>query len=334
MKRHASAVWLTVIGLLMVLMLLAACGGPSTPPPTPLPTATATPRSTPLPEAPTAIPLASAERPLTLVLAAPGGEPDEDQAQALAARITELSGLAVEVALVGGYGEVVAQLCSAAPAAGWLDGLTYLAAEARGCADPALHITRGRSVTGYRVDLLMNSDVVGEIVDAGDIPALAGRDFCRISAADEVSWLVAGLLLQRAGVNPLYDLDEIIEVEDYDALVEALYDGRCIGGAVPADYLQDGLSDELSELEDLQERILVVETSAEIPFGVLVYPQTVPLNVRIPLDDAFLQLAAGRADELDLLPALDGLRRVTRADFEDLVEYFAETGLDFTALGE
>ncbi len=333
MKRHASAVWLTVIGLLMVVMLLAACGGPSTPPPTPLPTATATPRSTPLPEVPTAIPLASEERPLTLVLAVPGEEADADRAQALAEQITALSGLVVEVVLVEGYGDVVARLCSAAPAAGWLDGLTYLAAEAQGCADSTLQITRGRSTTGYRVDLLMNSDIAGEIPDPGDIPALAGRDFCRLSATDEVSWLVAGLLLQRGGVNPLYDLDEIIEVDDYDALVEAVYDGRCTGGAVPAGYLRDGLGDELSELEDLQERILVVETSAEIPFGVLVYPQTVPLNVRIPLDDVFVQLAADQADELDLLPALDDLQPVTRADFDDLREYFAATGLDFTALG-
>ncbi|MBN2471956.1 MAG: PhnD/SsuA/transferrin family substrate-binding protein [Anaerolineae bacterium] len=333
MKRHYPAVWLTVLGLLLAAMTLAACGGPITPTPIPLPTATATPRSTPLPEVPTAVPLASEERPLVLYLLAQGETPDEEQAAALAAQIGELSGLTVQVAFAESYGEIVAQLCSASPAAGWLDGLAYVAAEAQGCADPALEIRRGRAA-GYRVDLLVNADIAGEIPDAGDIPALAGRDFCRVSATDEVSWLVGGLLLQRGGVDPFYDLDEIIDVEDYDALVEAVYDGQCMAGAVPADYMQDDLSEELSELEDLEERILVVETSAEIPYGLLVYPQTVPLNVRIPLNEVFVQLVADDDDVLEMLPALDDLEPVTRADFDDLRAFMQETGLDFTALGE
>lgn len=334
MKRQVSVTWSLILIVVLAGTLLAACASP-TPTPPPLPTATATPRSTPLPAVPTAVPLASADRLLPIYIVPRNNEATDDDAAALTAQIVELTGLNVEVRLAAHDGVVMTTLCSANPAVGWLSGIGFVAAEAQGCADPALQVEQDRA-TGNAVDMLMNADLVGEIAAAGDMLALAGREFCRLNSQDRVSWLVASLILDNAGVDPLYDLGDVVDVADFDALVTAIYEGDCFGGAVPAGYLDDGVSDELAALEDLAGRVQIVDTSPEIPFGVMVYPQTVPLNVRIPLDDAFAQIASddAQAEVLAALLGQDDLKRATQEDFETLREFAIGSGLDFTALGE
>jgi ABC-type phosphate/phosphonate transport system substrate-binding protein len=204
-------------GLLLLILfslVLAACGGPSTPTPTPLPTATATPRSTPLPLVPTAIPLGSEDNPLTILMVPQGTRraatgSDED----LADLILELTGLHVNVELADSDGAVVSQLCGADPVVGWLGGVAYMVAEAQGCAEPALAIRR-ENAGGFRVDLLIATDITGDQVTESDVAALDDRTLCRLSSDDVQTWLVPSLMLRSAGIDPMYGLDGVIDVED------------------------------------------------------------------------------------------------------------------------
>ncbi len=324
------------IGMVVGLLLLAACEGPSTPPVTPQPTATATPRSIPIPPVPTDVPLAIEENPLTILLLPQGTRRATAGAdEELETLIFDLAGLTVNVEIANSYSEIVAQLCGPTPVVGWLDGLSFIVAEAQRCADPTLRVVRDRA-TGYTVEMLMAVDFAGDEVSADDLARLAGQTVCRVDSEDDVSWFVPSLMLYASGVNPVYDLDEIIDVEDYDALITAIYNGDCRAGAVPEGYFENEIGAELRALEDLTEEVAVVSTSPEIPYDILVYPQIVPLNVRIPLDDVFVQIAAD-ADHAGVLESIlqqDSLRRVDREDFEELRAFMLATGLNFAALGE
>ncbi len=323
--------WSAALLAVVLGLLLAACGGPATPTLTPLPTATPTPRSTPIPPVPTAIPLATEDNPLVVLMLPQGTRrAATNAADELEALILELSGLVVDVQVVNSYGEIVAQLCGAAPVVGWVDGVSYVVAEAQACADPALLVRRNEQ-RGFRVDMLASAELA-----EGDLGDLAGEDFCRVDAEDVVSWLVPSLMLYTAGVNPLYDLGEIIDVGDYDAVVAGIYNGECLAGAVPHDFLDEGLGEALQDLEDLSERVIVLDTSLEFPYDILVYPQTVPLNVRIPLSDVFVQIAVDdeRASVLAAILQQDELERVDRADFSAFRNFMEQTGLNYAALGE
>ncbi len=335
MRTHSFSLG-TVLMILLTGLMLVSCGEPPAPTPTPLPTATATPRSTPLPEVPTAIPLASEDRPLTILMLPQGTRRQAASAvEDLDALIRDLSGLNVEVQLVNSYGEIVSQLCSANPVVGWLDGIAYTVAETQGCADPALWVKRGGNA-GFRVDLLMDAAHTGDRPDPTDVSRLSDGVLCRVSDEDQVNWQVAELMLRAGGINPLTDLSSILEVADYDALVQAIYDGECDGGVVPKGYLADGIGADLKAVEDLREKVVVVTTSPEIPYNVMVYPQIVPLNVRIPLTDVFVQISADRQNARVLANILrqDTVQRVSRSDFEDFSAFMESTGLDFAALGE
>jgi len=334
MERRAPSLRAGVLVVFLVGLLATACGG-GTPTPTPLPTATPTPRSTPLPEVPTAVPLASEERPLTVLMV-----PQETRRAAVPAAgdletlIADLTGLKIEIQLVDSYGQILAALCSATPAVGWLDGFALVAAEAAGCADPALQVTRGNRA-GFQVEMLISAEFAGDTADADDLARLEGRRVCR-AAGEDATWLAAELMLRAAGVSPTADLEAIVEVEGYDAVVAGIYNGDCEAGAVPAGYLRSGAGEEVQALEDLTTRLAMVAASPLIPYNVLVYPPTVPLHIRIPLSDVFLQIAADEA-QAGVLAGILGqgaLQRVTADDFAAFREFALASGLDFVALGE
>lgn len=334
MKRRAPSLWAGMLVVAVVGLLSAACGG-GTPTPTPLPTATATPRSTPLPEVPTAVPLASEGRPLTVLMVPQGARREAvPAADSLEALIAELTGLRVEIQLADSYGQIVAQLCSATPVAGWLDGFALVAAEAAGCADPALQVVRSRRA-GFQVEMLLSAEFAGDEVSADDLARLAGRRVCRATDED-AAWLAAEMILRAAGINPVSDLEAIVDVENYDTVVTSLYNGDCQGGVVPSGYLRSGAGEAVRALEGLADRVVSVSESPLIPYNVLVYPPTVPLHIRIPLSDVFLQIAAdaSRADALAGILQQDSLERVTAESFAVFRRFTQASGLDFVALGE
>ncbi|MFC1959295.1 phosphate/phosphite/phosphonate ABC transporter substrate-binding protein [Chloroflexota bacterium] len=337
MKRHARSLWSVLVVMLVIALLLAACGpGEVLPTMTPMPSATATPRSIPLPEVLTAIPLASEDRPLTILMLPQGARRAAATAnEDLATLIQELTGLTVEVQLVNTYGEIVVQLCGSTPVVGWLDGPALIVAEAQGCADPALLVERG-GATGYQVEMVMNTRHVGNEPDPEDVAQMADETLCRVVGDAAADWQIVELLLRTGGVNPLTDLDEIIDVEDYDALVTAVYENECAGGVLPAGTYPRELGAELRAIEDLQEDVALITTSPEIPYDSLVYPQTVPLNVRIPLTDIFMQISVDEENAATLSSILeqDRLQRVDGADFAEFRAFMAATGLDFAALGD
>lgn len=336
MKRRSSIFRLSFILLVATVLLLAACGGPSTPPVTPQPTATATPRSVPIPPVATTVPLAIEENPLTILFVPQGTRRATAGADVeLETLILDLAGLTVNVEIANSYSEVVAQLCSPTPVVGWLDGPAFIVAEAQRCADPTLRVVRDRE-TGTAVEMLIAVDFAGGEVAADDMARLAGRAVCRMNGEDGRGWFMPSLMLYASGVNPVYDLEQIVDVADYDALIMAIYNGDCQAGAVPAGYLEDEIGADLRALDDLTEEVAVVSTSPEVPFDILVYPQTVPLNVRIPLDDVFIQIAADddHAAVLATILQQDSLERVGREDFEEFRAFMTATGLNFAALGE
>ena len=151
------------------------------------------------------------------------------------------------------------------------------------------------------------------------------------------TWLVPSLMLRAADVDPLYGLAGVLDVADYDAIASGIYNGDCQAGAVPYRTFPNRLGSELRALDDLRDKMAVVESSPEIPYGVMVYPQTVPLNVRIPLTDVFFQIAANSEQAgVSWTPILaqDSLLRVQPDDFAALRDFMSATGLDFAALGE
>src|SRR5664279_4048363 len=150
-----------MIGLICLVLIAAGCRRLPFAPPTTQPTITPTPRSTPLPPVPTAIPLGSADNPLHMKIVALDSTPTTTNATSEASSVTgtqEVSAssvgdlekalhdetqMTIAVEVVASDAEALAALCASPKgtvSVAWLSGLAYAAAYAQGCGSALLQV--------------------------------------------------------------------------------------------------------------------------------------------------------------------------------------------------
>lgn len=291
-------------------------------------TATATPRSTPLPAVATVVPPGIEENPIQMVVNPVGAASlvTDTQVANFEKAVVSDSNLVVKVTLVDRYAEALAALCDSSPTqvtVAWLDGLTYQAAMAQGCGEPVMQVERGkRDAQTGDAGLIVSSKRLNSV------QTLRGRKFCRLGLSDYYSWLVPSLIMEANRVSPISDL---ASVEDYDttrAMIQAVVDGDCdAAGLSQSDF--DSLSG------SLKDELKVLETTPPFPYAILMYPGSLPLGERIRLDNALLAMDIDTAGSDAMRPLLnqDGLIRVAEGDFDQFSEFLDSTGLDFAQLG-
>lgn len=313
--------------------MVAACrrqgdeGGP-----TPLPRLTPTPRSTALPALPTAIPIGQEGNPLQMIIHPPGDIVDARDAVAdFEAAILEESGLVVQVELVERDAEALAALCDSSSgqvAVAWLNGLSYVAAQAQNCGQPALQVERGArqdARTGEAASI-----IAGEGGSVTTFASLRGKAFCRLSYDDLYSWLIPSLMMRANGVDPLA-LETVTDYETIPELVGAVAEGDCDAAGIPANALEEFAD----EIEDVAENVVVLDTSIEFPLAILVVPLQVPLGTRLSLNDSLEAIAENSSTAVRMRPLLgqNALFAVTTTDFITITDFIGSTGLDFSQLG-
>ena len=329
---------IVVLGLLLTAVI-AACrpsdgGGVAA---TRRPTITPTPLSTALPEIATLVPTGLEGNPLRMVVVPV--EPIADEAReaivdglAQAIKAGTETGIVVEVLLVDRYAEAMAALCdsgSGLVSIAWLDGVTFAAAQAQNCGQAALQVRRG---TGRDLQTALAGQIIlsGEL-GTTDLDAVRGRNFCRLGLEDFYSWFVPWLVFKTQGIDLLNDADAVVDHDDLDSLVAAVASGECAAAGIA----EDALSALLENDEDLADQIEIVETTTPFPFAILLYPLEVQLGVRLDLNDVLIAISENEETE-ELLRAIlgqDSLARTTPDDFEDLLAFMNETGLDLAQLG-
>lgn len=324
----------------MTIALASTSCRRSAPPPTARPSPTSTPRSTPLPPLPTAIPFGSAGNPLHLVIVAPSAlqaadssaaaatETVDSTVSALESALHDETDLTVAVELVETDAQALTSLCDSVTgtiSAAWLSGLGAMTAEARNCGSPVLQVERGtrsNATTGESAALVVASD--SAITSAGD---LSEKTFCRLGVTDAYSWLIPMLMLRAAGVSP-DSLKAVLDYTDPNEMVRAVADGTCDAAGIA-----------LSEYNDLRvsarSSVKLLDQSTEIPYAVLVYPAEFPLGEQQKLTDALIAIGNGtRADLLAPLVDQDQLLAAAPADFSSLRTLISRAGIDLAQLGQ
>ena len=290
-------------------------------------TATATPRSTPLPAVATVMPPGIESNPIQMVINPVGSASVVTDAQVATFEesIAAETGLVVDVTLVDRSAEALAALCESSTTnvtVAWLDSLTYQAAAVQNCGEPVMVAERDGAGTSGQIIARSQSEV-------SSIQALVNRSFCRLGYDDYFSWLVPSLLMRTAGVDPVDDLESVQDFGTVRQMVSAVVDGECDAA---------GISE--SDFEDLpgatRDELTVLDTTPPLPHAVLVYPINLPLGERIRLDNALLAMNASPDGRSAMRPLLgqDDLQRVSEDSFEELAVFLVSTGLDFAQLGD
>jgi ABC-type phosphate/phosphonate transport system substrate-binding protein len=339
----------------LLLIVLTGCGALASQQagPTPRPIATVTPMSTPLAYPATPQPVGSVENPLRWVMVPADAQAAEPLRATLSELLSEALGVVVEVELVTTMGDVIAQVCTPSleqVTMGTVDALGYAIVNARGCANPAMRFVSGTSV-GDEILIVTRQAESLEAARSLNLP------FCRLSSTDLESWVLPTLLLRTLRQDESA-LGQTLDRRSYTESLRTIGGGGCWGAAVPARVYNP-----LRTAQDpLVEGMRVLERTPRLPYGVVMIPSSVPLELQADLialleEQTRAAVSSAAAETTpdpeatadpeatpdsnvssisELAAAFFGEYRLAAVDGNDLAavdRFFAQTQLDFARLG-
>lgn len=206
-------------------------------------------------------------------------------AQQVADLITDKTGLVVKANIATEYAGVIEAMCNGEAHMGALNTFGYVLAHERDCADVAVASVR-YGTAFYTGQLVAN-------VDSGvqSITDLAGKTFCRPDPLSTSGWIIPSIMLQAEGINPDTDLTQVVDAGGHDGVITAVYNGDCDAGAT----FVDARSNVEDDLTDVKDKVIVFDTSPEIPNDTVSFATDVPQDIRDQITQALLEIADDEA---------------------------------------
>ncbi|MCG8480804.1 MAG: phosphate/phosphite/phosphonate ABC transporter substrate-binding protein [Spirochaetales bacterium] len=258
----------------------------------------------------------------------PSGDTQEIAAggQAVADMIFERTGLVVEASVATEYAGVIEALQSDPPSAHMasLATFSYVVAADRGVAEAELVSVRfGRPF--YDAQIIANADSGIQTIDD-----LAGRSFARPDPLSTSGWIIPSLTMRAVGINPDTDLSQIVDAGGHTSVVTAVYNGDVDAGATWVDA-RGAIEDDFS---DVNERVVVIQVSAPIPNDGVQFHPTIPEEIREPIIEALLDIAATEegAEALEMAYSWQGLERHGDDFYDPFRQVIQAAGVDAAAL--
>jgi phosphonate transport system substrate-binding protein len=260
----------------------------------------------------------------------PSGEMERVAAGAgsVADLIEAETGLVIETNVATEYAGVIEAMCSDPVEAhiGSLATFAYVLASKKGCAEVALVSVRYGSPS-YNGQIIVRAD--SGITQLSD---LAGKTFCRPDPLSTSGWIIPSLDLAAAGVDPDTGLAEVVDAGSHDAVVAAVYNGDCDGGAT----FVDARSAIEEDHPDVKEVVAVIHTSVDIPNDGLQFAPSVPQDIRDQIVDALLKIAETEEgkEALDTAYQWTALEKQGDEFYDPFRQLLDAAGIDVEALQE
>jgi phosphonate transport system substrate-binding protein len=323
--------YLFVSLLAALTMVLAACG----------PTATPTPAPTTVPPtpAPTANPLGTDAMPLVMALA-PSANTETLMAggDAIAAKLTELTGYSIKVIVPTNYAALIEAMGSGNAQIGWLPPAAYIVAHAKGYADVGL-VTLRNGADHYAFQFIANADAgftsyydaaagKNTVAPSVALAQFAGKKPCYTDPLSASGYLVPAGYLASLGIKTAAGA----WVQGHPTVVKSVYlspKGEiCNFGAT---YVP--MPDITKDFPDAKDKVITIWVSdARIPNDTVAYSSEVPADMRDKITAALLEIAS-TPEGLTLLKdggySIGGLKQVDDAFFDEFRVYLQGINFDF-----
>ena len=271
--------------------------------------------------------LGTEDHPILWAMAPEGEEPPA--VAELTEHIHERTGIVVQPVPVATELEVLEAL-AADPAGAHmtiLSAVPYLIAAERGGLEPALIAVRN-GAGSYATQIIAHADTEAESLAELE---LADLGFARPDAQSAGGWMVPSLMMRAAGLDPA-ELGDITDLGTHAAVIEAIYEREAELGAVHL----GGLEPLAAEFEDLEERIVVLAESPQIPNEGLQFAPEVSEEHRDQIVNALLQLieTPEGAELIRRLYSWDALDAATEEAYDDLRELIRDAEIPFDEIME
>lgn len=276
--------------------------------------------------APAAPELGTEENPIIWVLT-----PSQDTqavlagADPIAQYVEEQTGLVIKPIIPTDYTAQQEAMCSGEAQMAALNTFGYVRANERGCADAALASVRFGS-TSYAGQIITQA---GSGIES--VADLAGKTFCRPDPESTSGWVIPSLALLAAGIDPEADLADIVDTGGHDAVVISVYNGDCDAGAT----FQDARVLVEDDFPDVNEKVVVISTSAPIPNDNVSFRPDFPAEMRDKIVTALLSLndSDSGVEMLNGLFSWAGLEAVDDSFYDGFRQQLEAAGVSIEDLG-
>ncbi len=298
MKRN---VWMSALVLLSVMaLLLAGCGTPE---------------------------LGTADNPVIMSFV-PSGDTQEIIASGdqLATMVEEKTGLAVTANVGTDFAAVREAMCAGQAQVGWLNTFNYVLANEKCGVDVALATERFGSTT-YTGQIIVRAD--SGITTLAD---LKGKVMCWVDPNSTSGYIIPRIMLQANGIDPDTDFMQTVEAGSHNNVVVQVYNGDCDAGAT---YV-DARSSVQEDFPDVEEQVVVLATTTDIPNDTVSFAKDVPADIRDQITNALLEIAAsdeGKA-ALNTLYSIENLVPVEDSFYDGFRADLSKAGLDIEELAK
>lgn len=251
---------------------------------------------------PAAAALGTEDNPIVLAFV-PSGEAPEIIASADVVEnlLSEKTGYVIEGTVATSYSAVIEAMGTGKAHIGTLATFAYLLAHEKYGVDVALVSVR------YGSAFYTGQIIVGADTGITKIEDLVGKTMCWVDAASTSGYIIPRIMLKAHGVDPDTDLAAQVEAGSHPNVALAVYQGDCDAGATYVDA-RDNIEDEYS---DVNEKVLVIAVSDEIPNDGLQFIKDFPADMRENIVNAFLEIMASE----------EGLAAMGDAyDWDELIE--------------
>jgi phosphonate transport system substrate-binding protein len=227
--------------------------------------------------------------------------------EALAAQLSQQTGLAFAVSVPERYIDLVLAMGERRADMGFLNTMAYLLANEEYGAQAVLAVERGDHLQRYRAMVVAHAES-----GIGEIGALEGKQIAYVDVHSVSGYVMPAMLLQAKGVHP----SEIVNAGSHEGVIRMVYERKADAGFT----FQDARTRLASEYPDVAEKVVVVATTDEVPNEPVVFRKGVPGDVRekiVTAMESMAQTEGGRAVLADL-NQVTGLHRVTDADYDPI----------------
>ena len=310
---------LTILTML-VGFVLAACG-------TPTPSAPAVPDT----DCPTAAPetaapasnLGTPENPIIMSFV-PSGDTQEIIASGdeIAAMLSEMTGLTINANVATSYAAVVEAMGAGNAQIGWLNTFGYVLANERYDVEVGLATVRNGNPF-YQGQIVANADSgISELAD------ITGQTMCYVDPLSTSGFIIPRIQLAAAGVD--VDTLQSQDAGSHPNVITAVYNGDCDAGA----SFVDARSTISEQFPDVNDRVVVIAESPEIPNDTVSFSSDLPADLRQQIVDGLLAITETEEGQPALLQvySIDTLQVVDDSFYDEFRTVLDASGINIEEL--
>ena len=243
----------------------------------------------------------------------------------IAQLIADSTGLVVQASAVPNFVAVRETMGKGEAHIGWLDTFNYVLARQKHGVEVGL-VTERRGTTSYSGQFNVRADS-----SINSLQDLAGRVMCWVDPSSASGYTIPRITLQANGIDPDSDLEAVF-VYSHQNVISQVYNGACDVGATYA----DARSSIAGDSPNVEQVVVVLYTTADIPYDSISFGQDVPEEMRDQIIEALLEIAAteeGRA-ALEEFYSITGLQGASDSIYDGFRAELSQAGVDIEDLAE